>query len=161
MLLNKNVKIRKTMLNVEFEEYFKKCPAVLPRYVGCYSINNFPQKLKTRTFFITNLSPSGEIGSHWISIIKSSPNLIEIFDSLATKYEVLKPYLKFKPETNIVFNDCAFQSPTSTSCGFFCITFCVNRCLNFDLKYKEVLEHVFTDDLNKNETIVKEFVLEL
>lgn len=149
------------MLNVEFEEYFQKCPAVLPAFVGCYSIDNFPKKLKSRTFFISNLSKSGELGSHWVSFVKSSPSLIEIFDSLATNYDILKPYLKFQPKVDIIFNDCAFQLPTSTTCGLFCITFCVNRCLNFDLNYKEVLEHVFTDDLNKNEEIVKEFVSNL
>ncbi len=117
--------------------------------------------MKTKTFFITNMSKSDEMGTHWISIVKSAPNLVEIFDSLSTKYDILKPYLKFNKDPSIIYNDCAFQLPTSTTCGFFAITFCVNRCLNFDLKYKEVLAHVFTDDLNKNEKIVTEFVSEL
>ena len=149
------------MLNVEFEDHFKKCPAIYPCFLGVYSVNNFPRNIKTKTFFITNMSKSDEMGTHWISIVKSAPNLVEIFDSLSTKYDILKPYLKFNKDPSIIYNDCAFQLPTSTTCGFFAITFCVNRCLNFDLKYKEVLAHVFTDDLNKNEKIVTEFVSEL
>ena len=149
------------MLNIEFEEYFQKCPAVLPHFLGVYSINTFPKKLKTKTFFITNMSKSHDLGSHWVSKVKSSPNVVEIFDSLGTKYDILKPYLNFHKKPNIIFNDCAFQLPTSTTCGYFAITFCINRCLNFDLKYKEVLAHVFTNDLNKNETIVTDFVNEL
>ncbi len=149
------------MLNVEFDDYFKKCEAIYPSFLGVFSLDTCPRNIKNRTFFILNMSRSNELGSHWISVVKSSPNLVEIFDSLGTKYEILKPYLKFNKNSNIVFNDCAFQLPTSTTCGFFAITFCVNRCLNFDLKYKEVLAHVFTEDLNKNEEIVTEFVSEL
>ena len=84
------------MLNIEFEDYFQKCPAVLPHFLGVYSINTFPKKLKTKTFFITNMSKSHDLGSHWVSIVKSSPNVVEIFDSLGTKYDILKPYLNFQ-----------------------------------------------------------------
>ena len=149
------------MLNVEFEDHFKKCPSIYPSFLGVFSLDTCPRNIKNRTFFISNMSKKNEIGSHWISIVKSSPDLVEIFDSLGTKYDVLKPYLKFNKKPNIIFNDCPFQMATSTTCGLFAITFCVNRCLNFDLKYKELLAHVFSDDLNKNEQIVTEFVSEL
>jgi hypothetical protein len=149
------------MLNTEFIEYFEKCPAVVPHYLGCFSIDTFPKKIPTRSFLITNLSKSNEVGTHWITVLKSEPNLVEIFDSLGTKYDQLKPYLNFYKNPNLVFNDRPFQQPDSTTCGFYAITFSVERCMNFDMKFKEVLAHTFTTDLNKNEEIVKNFVEEL
>ena len=149
------------MLNTEFQEYFEKIPAILPSYLGCFSVDNFPRKLPTRSFFVTNLSKSTQMGTHWISIVKSEPNLVEIFDSLGTRYHQLKPYLKFYKNPNLEYNNCAFQLDNSTTCGLFAITFLVERCMNFDLKYKEVLACTFTEDKNTNEEIVKEFVANL
>lgn len=149
------------MLGSEFEDYFKKIPTILPHFVGVYSIDTFPKKLKNRTFFITNLSKSNELGTHWITIIKSEPQLIEIFDSLGTKIELLKPYLKFHKKPVVIYNEGAFQLSTSASCGFFAIMFAVERCFNFDLKFKKLLAEIFSPNVEINEKLVKDFVTAL
>lgn len=146
------------MLSTEFESHFAKWPAVYPHFKGVYSIDNFPKNLSNRNFFITNLSKQNEAGSHWISIIKSEPNLIEIFDSLGTQFDKLKPFLKFRGNPNFIYNDCAFQQQHTATCGYFAITFCIERVMNFDLKFKEILASCFLEDLNKNETFVTNFV---
>lgn len=146
------------MLSTEFESHFEKWPAVALHFKGVYSIDNFPKTLGVRNFFITNLSKHNEVGTHWITMVRSEPNLIEIFDSLGTQFDKLKPYLKFRNNPNFIFNDCAFQQLHTPTCGYFAITFSIERVMNFDLKFKEVLANCFCDDLNKNEIFVKNFV---
>jgi hypothetical protein len=82
---------------------------------------------------------------------------IEIFDSLGTKIDILKPLLTFKGNPTILFNDCAFQSLTSNTCGYFAITFLIERSFNLDLKYKEVLAETFNIDSEINEKTVVDF----
>ena len=145
------------MLNSEIVDYFEKVPSLKPYFLGVFSIDNFPKKLNERFCFISNMSKSNEIGTHWISCIKSEKKTIEIFDSLGTKIDILKPFLKFKGNPTILYNDCAFQSVTSNTCGYFAITFLVERSFNLDLKYKEVLAETFNIDSEINETMVVDF----
>jgi hypothetical protein len=145
------------MLNSEILEYFENVPCLKPYFLGVFSIDNFPKKLNERSCFISNMSKSSEIGSHWISFIKSDRKTIEIFDSLGTKIDILKPFLTFKGNPTILFNDCAFQSLTSNTCGYFAITFLIERSFNLDLKYKEVLAETFNIDSEINETMVVDF----
>ncbi|SRR6266404_464835 len=149
------------MLSSEFETYFQKIPQVLQSFDGTFSIDNFPKKLKYRHFFICNMSKSSEVGSHWITFIKSEKSKIEIFDSLGTKIDSLKPYLKFNGNPEYIFNDAPFQLSTSTTCGYFAIMFIIERCFNFDLKYKLLLAEIFSSDLEINEKTVVEFCNEL
>ena len=145
------------MLNSEIVEYFDNVPCLKPYFLGVFSIDNFPKKLEERFCFISNVSKSNEMGTHWISFIKSDKKTIEIFDSLGTKIDVLKPFLKFKGEPTILYNDCAFQSLTSNTCGYFAITFLIERSFNLDLKYKEVLAETFDKNCEINEKIVLDF----
>ena len=145
------------MLNSEILDYFEKIPCLKNNFLGVFSIDNFPQKLNERCCFISNTSKSNEIGSHWISFIKSEKKTIEIFDSLGTKIEYLRPFLKFKGNPTILYNDCAFQSVTSNTCGYFAITFLIERSFNLDLKFQEVLAEVFNKNSEVNEKIVVNF----
>ena len=145
------------MLNSEIVDYFEKIPCLKANFLGVFSIDNIPQKVNERCCFISNTSKSNEIGSHWISFIKSEKKTIEIFDSLGTKIDYLKPFLNFRGNPTILYNDCAFQSMTSNTCGYFAITFIIERSFNLDLKYKELLAEVFNVDSEKNEKIVVDF----
>ena len=145
------------MLNSEILEYFENVPCLKPYFLGVFSIDNFPKKLNERSCFISNMSKSSEIGSHWISFIKSDKKTIEIFDSLGTKIDILKPFLTFKGNPTILYNDCAFQSLTSNTCGYFAITFLIERSFNLDLKYKELLAETFNIDSEINEKMVVDF----
>lgn len=145
------------MLNSEIVDYFENVPCLKPYFLGVFSIDNFPKNLGQRSCFICNMSKSNEPGSHWISFIKSEPKTIEIFDSLGTKVDLLKPFLKFKGNPTIVYNDAAFQSITSNTCGYFAITFLIERSFNLDLKYKQLLAEIFEVDCQINENMVVNF----
>jgi hypothetical protein len=145
------------MLSSEFENYFDKVPCLKKHFEGVFSIDNFPKNIKVRSFFVCNMSKSNDLGTHWISIVKPEPKTIEIFDSLGTKIDILRPYLKFKNNPTIVYNVNAFQTSNSSTCGFFAIFFLVERCFNFDLKFKEVLAEIFDENLEINEKQVVDF----
>ena len=82
---------------------------------------------------------------------------MEIFDSLGAKIDYLKPFLKFKDNPTILYNNCAFQSVTSNTCGYFAITFLIERSFNLDLKFQELLAEVFNKNSEVNEKIVVDF----
>jgi hypothetical protein len=146
------------MLASEFEVYFQKVPCLQSHFIGVFSIDNFPKNIKMRSFLVCNMSKSSEEGTHWITILKSEPRTLEIFDSLGTKINSLAPYLKnLKGNPAIIYNENAFQSSTSNTCGFFTIMFIIERCLNFDLKYKELLAEIFERDVEINEKVVVDF----
>jgi len=117
----------------------------------------FPRKLNCDLFFVSNLSKSSEPGTHWISIVRSEPKTIEIFDSLGTKIDYLRPYLKFSNNPNILYNNAAFQTSTSSTCGLFAVMFLIERSFNFDLKYNALLAEIFDTSPEINEQIVVDF----
>ena len=145
------------MLNSDIEHYFQKMPCLEKHFMGVFSIDNFPKKIKLRSFFVSNLSKSSETGSHWISFIKSEPKTIEIFDSLGTKIDNLRPYLKFSNNPHIIYNEAAFQTTTSSTCGLFATMFLIERSFNFDLEFNELLAEIFDKNPEINEKIVVEF----
>jgi hypothetical protein len=145
------------MLSSEFLPYFEKVPCILPHFSGVYSIDTFPKKIKNRSFFICNMSKSSEKGTHWITIVKSEPKVVEIFDSLGAKIDNLGSYLNFQHSPTVLYNEGAFQSSFSTTCGYFAIMFAIERCFNFDLKYKELLAEIFSEKIEINEKRVTDF----
>lgn len=145
------------MLNSDIEHYFQQMPCLEKHFMGVYSIDNFPKKIKLRSFFVSNRSKSSEPGTHWISIVRSEPKTIEIFDSLGTKIDYLRPYLKFSNNPNILYNNAAFQTSTSSTCGLFAVMFLIERSFNFDLKYNALLAEIFDTSPEINEQIVVDF----
>jgi hypothetical protein len=145
------------MLNCDIEHYFQQMPCLEKHFMGVYSIDNFPKKIKLRSFFVSNLSKSSEPGTHWISIVKSEPKTIEIFDSLGTEIDYLRPYLKFSNNPSIVYNNAAFQTSTSSTCGLFAVMFLIERSFNFDLKFNVLLAEIFDTSPEINEQIVVDF----
>lgn len=145
------------MEGVEFLKYFEKVPHLMPHFLGVFPIDKMPKSMKSKTFFVCNLDPSWKGGSHWIAFFKTNNKECEIFDSLGTNVDVLKPHLNFKNKMDFVYNETSFQTPSSTLCGKFVIMFCVERLLNPDLEMYDLLEEIFDSDLNKNDSIVTNF----
>jgi len=145
----------------EFSIYFKRVPYLSKHFSGTFPIDKIPDKIKKKTFFVCNLDPSFLNGSHWICFIRLSSDEIEIFDSLGFRPELVFPYLKFQKPFNIIFNTSPVQSKTSNQCGKFVITFIVERMLNQTMFFNDLVEEVFSKDLNKNDVIVNEFCNEL
>lgn len=142
----------------EFSLYFNKVPFVAKLLSGIFSIDKIPRNLKEKHFIICNLSPSTLPGSHWIAIIRSEKNTLEIFNSLGVEnLDNLTPHFKFPNNFELVYNEQKFQSNVSVKCGFFCIYFIVHRVLNFDMSFEHLIEDIFNYDPNTNETLVTNF----
>lgn len=140
------------MLSTEFTFYLKDIELF---YLGCFSSNNYPKKMKKYNFFIVNKDASFEKGSHWMCVYKGEKE-IEFFDSCGGNEEFVKSFLKFSKTMVCVFNETPLQPSTSNSCGEFCIYFAHKRLLNKDQSFGNVLNRSFTLNKEKNnEKVVK------
>lgn len=146
----------------EFINYFNKISFVNKLLSGIYSIDKIPRILKEKHFIICNLSPSNLPGTHWIVIVRSEKNTLEIFNSLGVEnLNSLKEYFKFPNNFELIFNEQKFQSNTSVNCGFFCIYFIVYRILNYDMSFEHLIEDIFNIDPDVNDTLVSNFCYKL
>ena len=149
------------MEGTEFINYFSKVPVMLPYFKGVFSIDTIPKNLKNKSFFVSNLSQHNLPGTHWIGFL-CLKNKLEIFCSLGNTWELILPYLKFKKNFIVYYNETAFQSPDSTKCGKYVIYFLIERHFNIHMSFKDLLEDLFvTDNLNKNDVIVDNFCNDL
>lgn len=145
------------MEGTEFDKYFSHLPFLLPHFLGVFSINTMPTRIKVRSFFITNLSESDKPGTHWIAIVKPKKGHVEIFDSLGFRPDLVYPFLRIREDVSYESNDVAFQSDNSTLCGKFVITFCVERMVNLDLSFKMICTDIFETNKECNDKIVTDF----
>jgi len=142
----------------EFDLYLKKVPLVYSCFQSVYSLDEIPKSLSVRKFIVVNLSKSNETGTHWIVIIRSHKQIYEVFNSLGFHdLNVILPYMQIRSKADVVFNQQMYQSSTSSTCGLFCIYYAINRVLNFDLSFHHLLEHIFDDDIEQNESHVINF----
>ena len=57
------------MRGSEFQQYFEKIPIINQQFLKVISIDEIPKDIKNKHFIISNLSPSNEAGSHWITFL--------------------------------------------------------------------------------------------
>jgi len=145
------------MQTSDFLPYFQKIQFLEKHFLGTFAINQIPQKIKPKSFFVCNTDPSYLSGKHWIAFIKLDDKYCEIFDSLGVKINELLPHFNFTQKIKFIYNDNAFQSPNSKLCGKFVITFIVERMLNQTMDFDELLENIFSEDQQKNDEIVTNF----
>jgi hypothetical protein len=151
------------MFGSEFEKYFEHFLHFRKKFLGVFSIDTLPKRIKTNHFCICNTSPSNTHGEHWFCILKINPNCVELFDSLGVdnkKEEFYRHKLPFK-ENFLTFNVTQFQSNESQNCGFFCVYFLFQRFHNLDLDFDEILEECFGRNYDLNDEKVVEFSKEL
>jgi hypothetical protein len=83
-----------------------------------------------------------------------------VFDSLGIdedKLKNLKLCLKFKTISTLEYNETAFQSDATESCGLFVLYYIFERLHNFDLTLDMLLEDIFENNCNENEEKVTKF----
>lgn len=141
----------------EFKLYFKLVPNLLKHFIGVFPIDKLPTKIKKKQFFVANLDPSYKEGSHWICFIRLNEPECEIFDSLGVKIENILPHICFDQKLTFVFNSTPVQSLSSTLCGKFVVTFLIERMLNQTMDFNDLLEDIFSLNLNENDAKVLEF----
>lgn len=149
------------MFTHEFEKYFK---GNLSKYFrGVFPFDQIPHVLKPEHFVICNTSDSTNIGEHWFVLYRNDCT-IECFDSLginSQKLSALQEKLTIKNIKKLKFNKTAVQSDVTSTCGLFCIFFIYQRFYNKDLKFKELLNEIFSINVSKNEEVVIEFEKDL
>ncbi|MDP2788492.1 MAG: hypothetical protein Q8O46_00360 [bacterium] len=146
------------MKGFEFVNYFDKVPHVKSMFINVFSIDQIPTIIPLRKFLVCNLSESKLPGSHWVVLVRSEKETLEIFNSLGfINLDLIAPYLKFRNKIKVHFNEDQFQSDNSTSCGKFCIYFAVQRILNLDMSFEHILELIFNLNKEINELTVTKF----
>jgi hypothetical protein len=148
------------MQSSDFNQYFETYIFLQKHFDGVFSIDTLPKKLNYRHFCICNTDKQSESGQHWFCFIRNSKFEIECFDSLGIteeKKEQLLKYCCFTRTKQLRYNETSFQTKTSDTCGLFTIYFLFERMHNLDLTFHEVLEEIFDEDEEKNESKVIKF----
>jgi hypothetical protein len=148
------------MQGFQFNKFFENFPYIRKHFTGVFSIDTLPKSIKYRHFCICNTDISTGEGQHWFTLIRTSKNEVECFDSLGIntdKKELLITNCKFRNIKEVKFNETIFQNSETDTCGLFVIYFIIERMHNLDLTFEEILEDIFEDDTIKNEEIVSQF----
>lgn len=93
-----------------------------------------PQHLERDTYYIVNLDPSNEPGSHWVVCFKKRNPLEKnvYFDSYG--FPPTLPEIKEFMGKDFDYNTRCLQQPLSTACGQWCILFVWEQLLGHPLK---------------------------
>jgi hypothetical protein len=113
----------------------QKHPLTAPFYEGIYSADEIPwhkTNRSKRSFFIFNLDPSYEEGSHWICIMLDPTKRAFYFDSYG--FGPNNPAFEKFMNNCYEFNDRGLQHPGSTNCGQWCLYFIYHMALDGDFK---------------------------
>ena len=102
-------------------------------------------------------SVSSSSGKHWFAIFCESKNEIQVFDSLGVSQSFIEHNFSNLAE-RAIGNETAVQPLNSKLCGEFTLFFLLHRYLSIDLTFDELMNAVFSTDLQKNEAIVLEFL---
>ena len=148
------------MISNEFSEKLNSFPNIKKQYLGVFSIDTIPKKVKKNQFFICNTDVSNGPGQHWFCVFKEHPKILECFDSRGVneqKKQKLMSVLKLKGIKEIKINKTSVQSETSSSCGNFVLYFLIHRFHNQDLTFEDLLNDIFVESTTFNEESVKQF----
>jgi len=147
------------MFSSEFRKIFDSYPHIQNLYLGNFSADRLPKKLQTNQFAIINTAISPQVG-HWYCLFKYLPSSLEVFDSLGidnSKKQFILDNFKFRGIREVEFNTTQFQKNDSDTCGKFVLYFIINRLYNLDHSFKDILNEIFENDQNLNETKVENF----
>ena len=87
-----------------------------PRFIGVYSRDNLPNKIKDGGYVI-NLDEYSDIGTHWIALYVNNKTVTFGIEHIP------KEVKKFISNRNIISNIYKTQNYDSFMCGYFCIGF--------------------------------------
>ena len=104
------------LTNFEIQTYYQH----EPRFIGIYSRDNLPNKIKDGAYVI-NLDEYSDIGTHWIDLYVNNKT-VTYFDSFGIEH-ILKEVKKFICNRNIISNIYRIQNYDSVMCGYICIGF--------------------------------------
>ena len=120
-----------------------------PRFIGVYSRDNLPKKMKDGTYVI-NLDEYYDIGTHGIALYVNNKT-VTYFDSFGIEH-IPKEVKKFIGNRNIISNIHRIQNYDSVMCGYFCIGF-----IDYMFKGKSLTDYtnLFSpNNFKKNDDII-------
>ena len=112
------------LTNFEIQAYYQN----EPRFIGVYSRDNLPNKIKDGAYVI-NVDEYSDIGTHWIALYLNNKT-VTYFDSFGVEHR-LKEVKKFIGNRNIISNVYRIQNYDSIMCGYFCIGFIGYFCIGY------------------------------
>ena len=104
------------LANFEIQAYYQN----EPKFIGVYSRDNLPDKIKDGTYVI-HLDEYSDIGTHWIALYVNNKT-VTYFDIFGIEH-IPKEIKKFIGNRNIITNIYRIQNYDSIMCGYFCIGF--------------------------------------
>ena len=131
--------------NFEIQAYYQ----AEPRFIGVYSRDNLPKKIKDGTHVI-NLDEYYDIGTHGIAFYVNNKT-VTYFDSFGIEH-IPKEVKKFIGNRNIISNIHRLQNYDSIMCGYLCIGF-----IDYMFKGKSVADYTnlfSTNNFKKNDDII-------
>lgn len=151
------------MQSSDLNSIVSKFPSILSNFVGVFSIDNVPKRIKKNHFAIVNTEESTQPGKHWFCFIKKENKKYELFDSLdidQTKIDYLEKYTIFPRNSEVKFNENNLQNSQSSTCGLFVLYFLVHRMHNLDLSFNKLINEIFQIETQRNENLVRSFANE-
>ena len=125
-----------------------------PRFIGAYSRDNLPDKIKDGAYAI-NLDEYSDIGIHWIALYVNNKT-VTYFDGSGIEH-IPKEVRKFMGNRNIITNIYRIQNYDSIMCGYFCIEF-----INYMFTGKSLTDYTnlfSSNNFKKNDDIILNYFL--
>ena len=144
------------MKGIEIKQKIERFPILKLHFKGIFAIDTIP-RLNITNFVIVNTSHSGTKGLHWIVVYLSPFRILEVFDSSGIHFEVISSALKRHNPYNIIHNILPYQKLGTKNCGIFCIYFILNRILNLEVNFYDLLDKIFSSNLELNDGKIKDF----
>lgn len=148
------------MQTSELCNIINKFPSIKSNFVGVFSIDKVPKRLRKTSFLIINTQPSHLPGQHWFCLIKRNVKEYELFDSLGVSNDKLNFFKEnniFRKNSVVKFNESPLQISTSNTCGLFVLYFLIHRMHNLDMSFSSLMDEIFDLNLRINEDKVLEF----
>ena len=104
------------LANFEIQAYYQN----EPRFIGVYSRENLPGKIKDGAYVI-NFDEYSDIGTHLIALYVNN-KIVTYFDSFGIEH-IPKEIKNFTNNKSMIANIYRVQNYDSIMCGYFCIGF--------------------------------------
>ena len=150
--------MKATMNTVEIDKKIS-----VPGFLGAFGYDELPTRKDENFSLIVNTEPSTEPGDHWVALVQKE-NLLYFLDSYGRNFKnylfpsgFRETILKYVGNSRFKFNPLLLQQFLSNACGDYCVYFIQEL-------HKGTLTKalsIFSDDLAKNDKIVKEYVKKL
>ena len=138
------------LTNFEIQAYYQN----EPRFIGVYSRDNLPDKIKDRVYVI-NRDEYSDIGIRWIALYVNNKT-VTYFHSFGIEH-ISKEVKKFVNNKNIIGNIFRIQAYDSVMCGCFCIGFIDYMFMGKSLT--DCTNHFSPNNFKRNDEIIFNYFL--